>query len=133
VLLSLYLMSVFFVGTLLLIVPGLIAMAGFAVAAPVVAVEETAASRALLRSWELTRGRKRRAFALVAVTVLPMLGLGFLPAESVAIELLVSAAYCTFATYADIATWLLYQDLRSNSLVPEDRDPAGGRRAADVV
>lgn len=58
---------VVFVGFLLLIVPGIILLLGYAVVAQVVVLERVSATASLRRSWELTSGYKTRALGLAIV------------------------------------------------------------------
>jgi hypothetical protein len=55
------------VGLILLVVPGVIVAVGLSVAAPARALEGPGVTRALQRSWDLTRGHRWRLFAFFAL------------------------------------------------------------------
>jgi hypothetical protein len=73
------------VGTLFLIVPGLIIASGILLAVPALVLEALPhGSRALSRSWELTRGLRAKGFLTVCVAILllviPSMAIGFIAA-----------------------------------------------------
>jgi len=62
-----------FVGFLLLVVPGVIAVCGLAVSVPALVVESTSPTDAMGRSWDLTRGYRLRMFGLFVLIFLLIL------------------------------------------------------------
>lgn len=62
-----------FVGFLLLVVPGVIAICGLAVSVPALVVESTSSTDAMGRSWALTRGYRLRMFGLFVLIFLLIL------------------------------------------------------------
>ncbi len=62
--------AVIFVGIVLLVVPGIILIAGLLLAIPALVIEGNSASAALSRSWELTRGSRWRMLGLLVVLVI---------------------------------------------------------------
>ena len=61
---------VIFVGLILLIVPGIILIAGLILAVPALVIEGISASASLSRSWELTRGSRWRMLGLLVVVII---------------------------------------------------------------
>jgi hypothetical protein len=66
------------VGTVLLIVPGLILLTMWAVALPAATVERTGVTASLSRSSALTRGRRWRVFGTILIPLLIIWGVGIL-------------------------------------------------------
>jgi hypothetical protein len=62
-----------FVGFLLLVIPGLIAVCGLAVTVPALVVESSSSTDAMGRSWALTRGYRLRMFGLFVLIFLLIL------------------------------------------------------------
>jgi hypothetical protein len=94
-----------FLGTLLLVVPGIVVACGYSVAVQVVVLEELRASTdALGRSWALTKGYKGKAFQLaVTLGVLYML-----PALAVtAIGVVIRSAETTMSVIGQFVSFLL--------------------------
>ena len=62
-----------FVGFLLLVIPGVIAICGLALAVPALVVESSSPTEAMGRSWALTRGYRLRMFGLFVLIFLLIL------------------------------------------------------------
>jgi hypothetical protein len=73
IIVSLLVGLVAFVGFLLIVVPGLIAVCGLAVTVPALVVESLAPTDAMGRSWALTRGYRLRMFGLFVLIFLLIL------------------------------------------------------------
>lgn len=103
-----------FLGFLLLIIPGIIALCGYAVAVQVVVLEELGASTdALGRSWTLTKGYKGKAlvlgFVLFVFLMLIFIGLGIVAGLAAAI-----APFLMVPVVAALSlVWLLVYPLMS--------------------
>lgn len=87
-------------GSLMLIAPGVLAFAVWAVAAPVAVMERAGFTASLARSARLTRGHRWR---IIGVTLLILL-------VTVAIEAVISALVLTMANVTDPVTSLLVSD-----------------------
>ncbi len=93
-------------GFLLLIVPGIVIACGYAVVAQVVVLENhPAATDALGRSWTLTKGSKRRAFAL-GLVVWILVYLPFVAGQALAT--IVPGLQITFDVGAQLLWLLVY-------------------------
>lgn len=87
-------------GSLMLIAPGVLAFAVWALAAPVAVMERSGFARSLVRSARLTRGHRWR---IIGVTLLILV-------VTVAIEAVISALVLTMANITDPVTSLLVSD-----------------------
>lgn len=88
------------IGSLMLIAPGVLAFAVWALAAPVAVMERSGFSASLARSARLTRGHRWR---IIGVTLLILV-------VTVAIEAVISALVLTMANVTDPVTSLLVSD-----------------------
>jgi hypothetical protein len=94
------------IGFLLLVVPGIIALCGYAVVVPAVVLEPMrSGTDALGRSWQLTKGYKGKAFGL-GVAILVLIYLPFMAAAAVASMLRGSATIVNVA--AEVLSFLVY-------------------------
>lgn len=111
-------------GLVLLVVPGLILATGWSVAGPARVVEGPGVSKALQRSWDLTRGNRLRVFALfllvwgavllVAVAAGVALGLaGFFGETPTAADVIAEGLVSGLVTaFPSVATAVAYLELR---------------------
>lgn len=106
---------------MLLIVPGIIVACGYSVVSQAVVLEQLPRSTdALSRSWELTRGHRRRAFGLFLVMYLiigiPQLAAGvvaaMMPASQTVVLSAAAVAQLTLTPLLVVAFTLYYYDLR---------------------
>lgn len=107
-------------GMLFLLVPGIIIACGYAVVSQVVVLEAVAPTRALGRSWELTKGFKKRAFGLGFIvlffvslpsTVFGIVGAAY-PAITTTVEILAQLLSLFIYPIVGCAFTLFYYDLR---------------------
>lgn len=64
-------------GLLLLIIPGLIVIAGLYIATPVKLAENISFDQALLRSWSMTKGRRLSIWGIILIPLVPMMIITF--------------------------------------------------------
>lgn len=115
-------MLIFF-GIILLIVPGLVAMSGLALASVVVVLEGKAPVEAMQRSWNLTKGFRRKILGVLSITLLLLVVPGFAIGVVTAITsatpepgILAMVANSVLALFifpfVYVATVVLYYDIR---------------------
>lgn len=108
------------VGFVFLVVPGIIIACGYAVVSQIVVLEDVGATRALGRSWELTRGFKKRAFGLGFIVFffvsLPSTAFGIVaaayPALTTTVEIIAQLLSLFIYPIVACAFTLFYYDLR---------------------
>jgi hypothetical protein len=109
---------VVWLGLILLIVPGLIALAGYAVSTPVAILEAPKTqSTAMARSWDLTRGFRGKVLGTIFVgfmlIYLPAMALGGLAgANSLTVRIVTILLQVLAYPYMYVLTTVLYYDLR---------------------
>lgn len=117
-------MLIFF-GLLLLLVPGLVAMSGLAFGSVVVVLEGKAPVEAMQRSWDLTKGFRRKILGVLSITLLllivPGMAIGAVSAitssstapEPGVLGMVANSLLALFVfPFVYVATVVLYYDVR---------------------
>ena len=115
-------MLIFF-GIILLIVPGLVAMSGLALASVVVVLEVKAPVEAMQRSWNLTTSFRRKILGVLSITLLLLVVPGFAigvftaitsaSAEPGILAMVANSVLALFIfPFVYVATVVLYYDIR---------------------
>jgi len=114
---------IIFAGFILLVIPGLIAMSGLALASVVVVLEGKPAVEAMQRSWDLTKGFRRTVLRVLSITLLFLVVPGFvigvvsaITSDSPEPGILMMVANSVLALFVFpfvyVATVVLYYDIR---------------------
>ena len=108
------------VGFLLLIIPGLIFLAMFAVAVPAVVVEGQRGTKAMGRSWNLVKGHFWHVFGVVVVAAIIVQVVNSLLSRlggdnATAIAILQTLGQIITAPFATLVSIVLYLDLRTRA------------------
>ena len=114
---------IIFAGFILLVIPGLIAMSGLALASVVVVLEGKPAVEAMQRSWDLTKGFRRKVLGVLSITLLFLVVPGFVigvvsaitsdsPEPGIVMMVANSVLALFVFPFVYVATVVLYYDIR---------------------
>jgi hypothetical protein len=112
-----------FAGFILLIFPGLLAMSGLALASVVVVLEQRSGMDALQRSWDLTKGFRRKVLLVISIAlaflIVPTMVMGIVAViasasaePSLGVMVATSVLSIFIFPFIYVATVVLYYDIR---------------------